>query len=123
MKYKKVDIPLEDVLCKFVVILDAEEGLKLRTMDMDSKIKEDPYGEVTQSDIEREAKESEGLEGEILGGGAIRIRTKAKSFEAGYTSYRYGTAPQEIVENLLREYAEPLGYSVTVNMGEFMQKD
>ncbi len=122
MKYKKVDIPLEDVLCKFVIISDAEEGPKLRTGDM-KKLYHPDSSEVTHMEIVEETKEKEGLEGEVLGGGAIRIRPEARSLEAGYTSYMYGTAPQELVESMLREYAEPLGYSVTVKMGEFMRKD
>lgn len=106
MTYKKVNIPLEGRF-KFVLI-STQEGEYLRGGNY--------YGE--HADIAANAREQEGLEGSVRGGGFIEINPHKRKLYAFGCSERYGSAPQLGVERLLEEYCFGIGYKLNVVMDD-----
>lgn len=117
MKYKKVDIPDKGEF-RFVVI-QHEEGPKLR-----GAFRESPR------EIVDDARNKEGLEGELLGDGWIDAddtgiwvdedgrKIKRMVAYGGYPECR--AAPQKVVEELLGEYCKETGYKLRkVEMGNY----
>lgn len=102
LMYQNVVMPEEGTF-KFVII-QTDEGPKLRG-----------GWEGIHKRVAMAAREREGIEGKILGGGRIQANTK-EIYAYGY-SIDFGEPPENIVEDLLRPYAEEKGCELTVEIG------
>ncbi|HII15674.1 MAG TPA: hypothetical protein HA362_05155 [Nanoarchaeota archaeon] len=126
MANKDVIIPLADERWKYVV-LQTGEGPKLRAYmgipehgSLHGSIRYQSDAQLEDEQIAAEVQKREGLEGRILGGGIIVPGHADRILWVKVHGARGTAAPVELVEGLLRQYADLiLDYGINVGIEKF----